>query len=100
MANGVLHDVSLGYQLLWGPQRKVAGVQLRMDVQSNSSIDARHLLCTLGKMWRPDAPSLQLCTSSVALLADLLDMAPAKQARIEVSDAQLRDCLLYTSRCV
>lgn len=91
MASGVLHDVSMGYQLLWGPQRKVAGVQLRMDLQSNTSIDARHLLGTLGKMWRTDAPPLQLCTSSVALLADLLDMAPAKQARIEVSDAQLRD---------
>jgi len=91
MAHGALHEVSLGYQLLWDSQCKVAGVQLGVDAHPEASLDTRHLLSLLGQLWSTDAPQLQLTTASKPLLADLLDLMPAKLARLEVTDTQLQD---------
>jgi len=91
MASGVLHDVSMGYQLLWNAQRKVAGVQLCLAPRASRHVDARAMLNQIGQLWHTSAAPLQLQTNAADLLADLLDATPSTLARIEVSDELLQD---------
>ncbi|MBV5298867.1 MAG: HDOD domain-containing protein [Rhodoferax sp.] len=91
MTAGVLHHVALGCQLLWNVQRQVAGVRLELAPHQGSAIDASHLLASLGDIWPLRAAPLLLATPSASLLAGLLDLSPAKLARIEVTDALLQE---------
>ena len=91
MAAGVLHDVSLGYQLLWDTRRDLAGVQLWVDTHENQRFDPAHLLSTLGDLWHPTCRPLMLSTRSASLLADLLDLTPPALASINVLDVLLQD---------
>ena len=91
MATGILHHVSLGYQLLWGPQRQVTGVQLRIDAHEDSAFDPAHLLAALSDLWGVQSPPLLLSTTSDTLLAALLDGMPPTLARLEVPDALLQN---------
>jgi hypothetical protein len=91
MSHGGLHGVSLAYQLLWNTQRRPVGTLLRIAPRSSVSVEARHLLNALRQLWRADAAPLLLATSSMPLLADLLEQAPAPAWRLVVSDTQLQD---------
>jgi len=91
MASGVLHDVSMGYQLLWNAQRKVAGLQLCLAPRASRPVDARTMLNQIGQLWHTSAVPMQLQTKAADLLADLLDATPSTLARIEVSDELLQD---------
>lgn len=91
MAAGVLHEVVLGYQLLWNAQRQLAGVVLTVDAQPGSVFDARHLMDALGALWGPNAPRLLLRTPSPTLLAEFLDLTPNALAQVEVQSHLLGD---------
>ena len=90
MAAGVLHEVALGYQLLWNKQRQLAGVVLTVDAQPGV-FDARHLIDLLGAHSGPDAPTWLLGTPSPTLLAELLDLIPPALAQVGVQSHMLSD---------
>lgn len=89
MAAGVLHDVTLGYQLLWNAQRQVAGVVLNLDARPGCTVEVNHLISVLTGLWQPQAPTLLLTTPSPTLLAALLDLTPNALARVEVTTGML-----------
>lgn len=91
MAAGVLHDVSLGYQLLWNAQRQLAGVELTLAARPGNSLNAGHLLTTLSELWGPQAPALWLRTPSASLLVNLLDLTPPALAQVQVQADMLND---------
>lgn len=85
MATGVLQDVTLGYQLLWNAQRRVAGVRINLQVLAFRSINAAQLLAALQSAWHPRAPALILCTADIALLAELLRLDPGPLVQLAVA---------------
>lgn len=91
MATGVLHDVSLGYQLLWNARRQLAGVELTLAARPGSTLNTTHLLTTLSELWGPQAPALLLRTPSASLLVNLLDLTPPALAQVEVQTDMLND---------
>jgi len=91
MSHGVLHGVSLAYQLLWNAQRRPAGVQLRIAPHASTNVEARHLLGSLHELWRAKPAPLLLTTASMPLLANLLEQPPLPTLQLVVSEAQLQD---------
>lgn len=91
MSHGVLHGVSLAYQLLWNAKRRPTGVQLRIAPHASANVEARHLLGSLRELWRTSPTPLLLTTTSTQLLADLLDQPPVPALQLTVSEAQLQD---------
>jgi len=90
MAAGVLHDVSLGYQLLWNAQRQPDQVWLTLEPHAGQVVNTNFLLASLATQWSADQPiGLTLSTRSAALLADLLDQTHPSLARVEVADTLL-----------
>ena len=63
-AQSVLGGLALGYQLLWGPLRKVSAVQLFVGTEPSEQapIDARHLLAVIAESWSPSIARLD-CAS-------------------------------------
>ena len=94
MVQSVLGSLTLGYRLLWNPARKLAGVQLLVDGDGQTHVDAPHLLRTIREMWSASSPPLLLTPATPALLADLLEHAPAGTPSIEVDGAWLADAAL------
>lgn len=76
-AQSVLGGLALGYQLLWGPLRKVSAVQLFVGTEPSEQapIDARHLLAVIAESWSAQSPRLILSASSPELVQDLLSHA-------------------------
>lgn len=91
MAAGVLHNVSLSYQLLWNAQRQLAGVELTLAAWPGCTLNAAHLLITLSDLWGPQAPTLLLRTPSASLLTGLLDLTPPALAQVEIQADLLND---------
>lgn len=92
MTQSVLGNITLGFQPLWGRQREMVGLQLTVDRASHATlVDAPHLVRTLKETWAETAPALQLALRSPALLADVLDRAPADAPPIEVPALWLAD---------
>ncbi len=89
MAQTVLGNISLGYQLLWSPQRQPAAVQLFVDADVEVPVDARHLLAALGELWPESAPPLLLTLQSRPLLLDLLDHAAPTDPWLRIDEAWL-----------
>lgn len=94
MRHGVLHELTLGYQLLWGPLRRCAGVQLRLEPQDGAGLQARHLLAALAAQWPAGSVPLLLGTSSNRLLADLLEQPATALLHLEVTEAQMQDAAI------
>jgi len=94
MTAGVLHDVSLNYQLLWNVQRQVAGVQLSVHPHEAKNIDCTHLLATLNNLCGAQRSPLYVSTASPGLLADLLDLTPPALAQLVVPDVWLLDAAM------
>ncbi len=84
MAQSVLGNLVLGYRPLWNAQRRLAGVQLYVQSDGSTAVDAPHLLRTLQELWAAHSPRLLLSPQNRQLLADLLEHAPAGSPWIEV----------------
>ena len=84
MVQSVLGSITLGYRPLWGRNRELAGVQLRVAPEPAMPVDAPHLLRTLDELWSADAPPLLLSAETPALLAGLLEHGDAQSPQIEV----------------
>jgi len=91
MSHGVLHGVSLSYQLLWNVQRRPHGVHLCLAPHASAHVEARHLLGSLHEVWRGGSAPLLLTTPFTPLLADLLEQPPVTGLQLVVSEAQLQD---------
>lgn len=91
MAAGVLHDVSLGYQLLWNTQRQPDQMWLTLEPHPGRLVNTGHLLASLAAQWSDQSGGLTLSTRSAALLADLLNLTPVTLAQVEVTDTLLSD---------
>ncbi len=91
MAQTVLGQLSLGYQLLWNQLRQLCGVQLFVGTADTSSVDAPHLLSALDELWSEQAPPLLLSVQSPRLLGALLEHAPALSPWLEVPEMHLHD---------
>jgi len=91
MDSSVLGSVTLGYEPIWNPKRRCAGVRLFVAPASTSAVDARHLLDALASLWPVTAPTLLLHVQSAPLLAGLLDHPVARGVWLEVQDTWLSD---------
>jgi EAL and modified HD-GYP domain-containing signal transduction protein len=89
MAQTVLGNISLGYQLLWSPLRQPAAVQLFVNADAEVPVDAHHLLAALGELWPESAPPLLLALQSHPLLLDLLDHAGPAGPWLQIDEAWL-----------
>ena len=94
MAHSVLGSVTLGYELIWNQKRRCSGVRLFVEAQSQSSVDAKHLVAAITELWPESAPTLLLHVQSPALLSGLLDHAPARGIWLEIQAHWLSDALL------
>lgn len=94
MSASVLGNVTLGYEPIWNRLRRCCGMRLFVDANRASAVDAKHLLAALAELWPDAAPRLMLQVRSQALLADLLEHAPANGIQIEVGSPWLEDALL------
>ncbi len=93
MTPSVLGSVTLGYELIWNQKRRCAGVRLFVDPDSDSAVDARHLISAISDLWPQTAPPLLLHLQSPGLLSGLLDHAPARGVWLEIQDHWLSDAL-------
>lgn len=84
MAQTLLDAISLGYQLLWSPERRPVAVRLFVGTDPSSAIDARHLLATLREFWPGHAPPLLLSIQAPLLLRSVLGQGRDEDPRIEV----------------
>ena len=89
MAQTVLGNITLGYQLLWNPQRQPAAAQLFVNADAEVPVDARHLLAALGELWPESAPPLLLTLQSLPLLLDLLDHAGPADPWLRINESWL-----------
>ena len=94
MAHSVLGSVTLGYELIWNQKRRCSGVRLFVAAESQSSVDAKHLVAAITELWPETAPTLLLRVQSPALLSGMLDHAPARGIWLEIQDHWLGDALL------
>jgi len=91
MAQTVLGNISLGYQLLWNQLRQPVAVRLFVDVDADVPVDARHLLAALNELWPEQAPVLLLEIHSPALLRDVLEHGSASDPWVQVAETCLGD---------
>lgn len=94
MAQTVLGNISLGYQLLWNQLRQPAAVRLFVDADADVPVDAQHLLAALGELWPEQAPVLLLEIHSPALLHGVLEHGSAGAPWVQVPEAWLVDPVL------
>jgi EAL and modified HD-GYP domain-containing signal transduction protein len=96
--------MTLGYRPLWNRSRELAGVQLFVHDNPETTLDSLHLLRTLEELWSAESPPLLLSVQSRALLSSLLEQAPAGAPWFEVpgawasNDAGLRARVLAAHR--
>ncbi|HSV51917.1 MAG TPA: histidine kinase [Burkholderiaceae bacterium] len=96
MTQSVLGSLTLGYRPLWNRSRELAGLQLFVDSDQASLVDAPHLLRTLQELWSEIAPPLLLSIQSPAMLRDLLAHAPANAPWMEIRAEWLADAAMQT----
>jgi len=89
MAQTVLGNIFLGYQLLWNQLRQPAAVRLFVDADVAVPVDAQHLLAALREQWPEQAPVLLLEIHSVSLLNDILEHGTASDPWVQVPEAWL-----------
>lgn len=94
MAQTVLGNIALGYQLLWNQLRQPAAVRLFVGADEEVPVDARHLLAALREQWQEQAPVLLLDLRSPALLLDVLEHGTAGDPWLVIPEAWLDDVAL------
>jgi EAL and modified HD-GYP domain-containing signal transduction protein len=91
MTPSVLGSVTLGYELIWNQKRHCSGVRLFVDADSQSAVDARHLVAAITALWSESAPMLLLHVRSPSLLSGLLDQDPVPGVWLEIPDHWLSE---------
>ena len=76
MSQSVLGSVTLGFEPMWDPRRRLAGYRLWVDAPQPSAVDAAHLLQAITELHSAPAVPLLLTVRSPALLNSLLEHAP------------------------
>ena len=94
MSPSVLGSVTLGYEPVWNQWRQRTGVRLFVEPESDTAVDAKHLLASLAELWPLGREAQILSVGSPGLLADLLEHVPADSVWLEVPDAWLSDAQL------
>ena len=89
MPPSLLATLTLGYQLVWNPQRQAAGVVLMAEPHAGAAIDGSHLLGLLEQTWSEHSPRLILLLHSASLLTDVLAHATPASPWIVVPQALL-----------
>lgn len=80
----VLDSIALGYEPVWNRARELAAVRLGVRAVHPESVDAAHLMQTLGDDWPASAPVLILSVDSPRLLQQALACAPVQNTWLEV----------------
>lgn len=96
MVQSVLGSLILGYRPLWNRARKLAGIQLYVQNEAATVVDAAHLLRTVQELWSASSPPLLLSAQTRQLLCTLLEEAPRGAPWIEVRGDWLSDTAIYS----
>lgn len=94
MADDVLDQVSLGYQLYWNGLREPAAVALSVGAHGRTAVDGPRLLQALHARWPEGAVPLLLSVPAAALLSQMLEQATPDCPSLIVDEAQLQDASL------
>lgn len=86
MSLNLFEHVALAYQPIWGLNRQLAGVRLRLHALSPATVDAAHLLTQLANTWSDQSPTLVLSFAQTALLKQALAAEPLDGVWLEVPD--------------
>lgn len=84
MSLNLFDHVTLAYQPIWGKQRQLVGVRLRVRVLDPEAVDAAHLLACLAEFWSAEAPTLVVSFVEPALLHQALAAPPVPGVWLEV----------------
>ncbi|HEX5806610.1 MAG TPA: HDOD domain-containing protein [Macromonas sp.] len=87
MAFNILEHVAFAYQPIWGQNRQLAGVRLRVRALHTESVDAAHLLHVLGNEWSERAPFLLVSFADQPQLLQALSVNPHDAIWLELPDA-------------
>jgi EAL and modified HD-GYP domain-containing signal transduction protein len=96
MVQSVLGSLTLGYRPLWNAARRLAAIQLYVQDDPVTPVDASHLLRTLQELWSASSPPLLISPLSHQLLFNLLEQAPRGSPWIEVRGDWLSDSAIYS----
>lgn len=86
MAFNILEHVAFAYQPIWGQNRQLTGVRLRVRSLHTESVDAAHLLHVLGNEWSEQAPALLVSFAEPAQLLQALSVNPHDAIWLEIPD--------------
>lgn len=86
MAFNLLEHVAFAYQPIWGQNRQLAGVRLRVRALHTESVDAAHLLHVLGNEWSERSPFLLVSFADQPQLLQALSVNPHEALWLELPD--------------
>lgn len=86
MAFNILEHVVFAYQPIWGQNRQLTGVRLRVQALNPESVDAAHLLHVLGNEWSEQAPFLLVSFADQSQLLQALSVTPHDGLWLELPD--------------
>lgn len=104
MSLNILDHVALAYQPIWGAQRQLAAVRLRVRALHVESVDAAHLLQLLSAERQPHTPPLLVSFVERPLLLQALAVSPQEGLWLELPDDaafatdELRQHILFARR--
>jgi c-di-GMP phosphodiesterase len=84
MSHTVLDSVAMTYQPVWDRRRLLCAVRLRVLPVHPESVDAPHLMHSLGDHWPAAAPALMLALDTPDMLFQALRCAPVPNTWLEV----------------
>lgn len=82
----ILSAVALAYQPIWGPDRGLLGVRLRVRSDGSGAVDAGHVLSVLDAQWTDNAPRLFVSFAERGLLNQALVHTPFEHITLELPD--------------
>lgn len=86
MSLNILDHLALAYQPIWGAQRQLAAVRLRVRALHTDSVDAAHLLQLLSVERQPHTPPLLVSFVDRSLLLQALAISPQEGLWLELPD--------------
>lgn len=104
MSLNILDHLALAYQPIWGAQRQLAAVRLRVHALHAESVDAAHLLQLLASERQPHTPPLLVSFVERPLLLQALAISPQEGIWLELPDDgdfstdELRQHVLFARR--
>lgn len=86
MSLNILDHVGLAYQPIWGAQRQLAAIRLRVRALNTESVDAAHLLQLLLIERQTHTPPLLVSFLDRSLLLQALSLSPQEGIWLELPD--------------